>query len=115
MKTALALTTALILAGCAPAYGPGPGPYYAAGGAYVVGEPIAYDGFYDGYYGPFYDGYWARDGYFYYSHGGHWRRDDGRHFRHEGHEGFHPVHGGAFRGGGGHGGGGRPGDGGPRH
>lgn len=99
MKPALALTTALLLAGCAPAYGPG--PYY--GGAYVVGEPVAYDGFYDGYYGPFYDGYWASDGFFYYRRGDHDRfeRDRDGHFRHEAREGFRPVHGGAFRSGGG--------------
>lgn len=108
MKIALSVAATLLLAGCAPAYGPGPGPYY--GGAYVVGEPIAYDGFYDDYYGPFVDGYWARDGFFYYRRDYHGRffRDDGHHFRHDTHEGFHPVHGGAFRGGG------RPG-GGPHH
>jgi hypothetical protein len=106
MKSAFAWTMALMLAGCVPAYGPppppGPGPYY--GGAYVVGEPIAYDGFYDDYYGPFFDGYWARDGFFYYRRGqeGHFQRDIGGHFRHENHEGFHPVHGGNFRGGGQH-------------
>jgi len=111
VRLSAALAACVLLAGCAPAYGPGPGPYYG-GGAYVVGEPIAYDGFYDNYYGPFYDGYWARDGFFYYQRGEHGRfvRDDGRHFRHDGHDGFHPVHGGNFRGGGG----GRP-SGGPRH
>jgi len=54
MRLSAAMVASILLAGCAPAYGPGP---YYGGGAYVVGEPIAYDGFYDNYYGPFYDGY----------------------------------------------------------
>jgi hypothetical protein len=105
LRLSAALAVSVLLAGCA--YEPGPGPYYG-GGAYVVGEPIGYDGFYDDYYGPFYDGYWARDGYFYYRHGegGRFQRDVGGHFRHDNHVGFHAVHGGAFRGGGGHPGGG---------
>ncbi len=61
----------------------------------VGGGPVAYDGFYDGYYGPFYDGYWGNDGFFYYSDGeGHaFRRDEANHFRHNGGMGFHGVHG----------------------
>ena len=64
--------------------------------AYVGGGPVAvgYDGYYDDYYGPFNDGYWAGDGYFYFAdRDGHFRRDDGRHFRRGTAQGFHPVHG----------------------
>ncbi|MDE2405578.1 MAG: hypothetical protein KGM17_13000 [Sphingomonadales bacterium] len=46
----------------------------------------AYDGWYDGYYGPIYDGYWGDDGGFWYrsrSVDRHWRRGDGAHFRRE--------------------------------
>ncbi|MDE1917302.1 MAG: hypothetical protein KGJ57_14660 [Sphingomonadales bacterium] len=40
------------------------------GGVYSYGPgPYAYDGYYDGYYGPIYDGYWGSDNYFYYRHG----------------------------------------------
>ncbi|KQM19654.1 hypothetical protein [Novosphingobium sp. Leaf2] len=40
------------------------------------GTPYAYDGYYDGFYGPIYDGYWGRDNYFYYR-----NRDGDRRFR----------------------------------
>jgi hypothetical protein len=103
MKHAIALASLAVsvaLTGCV-AYGPpgpGPGPY--AYGPYPA-EAVAYDGFYDGAYGPFYDGYWARDGYFYYSDRNHgFHRDFGGHFRHEGLSGYHPFHGGGARGGG---------------
>ena len=70
----LALLAALPLAACAGGYyGPrGPGP-------------IAYDGYYDDYYGSVYDGYWGDGGVFYYRTGqnGHWRADHGGHFRHD--------------------------------
>lgn len=71
-------------------YGPAP---YAGPGAYD------YDGFYDDYYGPFFDGYWAPDGFFYYSRGlgDGFHRDVGGHFRHDSAAGFHAVHGGAHR------------------
>jgi len=44
----------------------------------------AYDGWYDGYYGPVYEGYWGDDGGFWYRGNAgdhHWRRGDGTHFR----------------------------------
>jgi hypothetical protein len=41
---------------------------YGGGVAYGPG-PYAYDGWYDGAYGPIYDGYWGSDNYFYYRHG----------------------------------------------
>jgi hypothetical protein len=83
--------------------------------------PYAYDGWYDGYYGPIYDGYWGDDGYFYYRHHegeGAFVRGDRAHFAHEAPQGAHnfqPMHGMTtphqgvraphFPGGGGHGGG----------
>ena len=92
------------------------GEYAATGGGYPVAyaggpAPVAYDGFYDDYYGPFYDGYWGGDGGFYYSDGpGHpFRRGDGAHFRHDAATGFHAVRGGGH-GGGSHGGGAAGGD-----
>jgi hypothetical protein len=86
-----------LLAGCAQ---PGPG----------IPGPVAYDAYYDDYYGPFYDGYWGGDGEFYYSDAaGHpFRHAEVGHFRHDGADGFHAVHGlgGGRAGGGMHGGGG---------
>lgn len=58
---------------------------YSGGGDW--GGPVAYDGWYDGYYGDVYDGYWGSDGYFYYRHGGGDRsyyRGDRNHFAHGG-------------------------------
>ncbi|MHB8530115.1 MAG: hypothetical protein ACYC8V_11470 [Caulobacteraceae bacterium] len=81
-----------LVAGCADYYGDygdyGPGPGY-----YGPVAPVAYDGYYDDYYGPFYDGYWGADGFFYYrnSDRDQWRRDTGHHFAHEAAAGFHPV------------------------
>ncbi|HWJ70129.1 MAG TPA: hypothetical protein VNS79_08790 [Sphingobium sp.] len=53
-----------------------------------IGYPgIAYDGFYDGYYGPIYDGYWGNNGYFYYrlnQHDRRFRRGDHSHFQRPG-------------------------------
>lgn len=71
----VAMCVALPLAGCAGTYGYGGGVY--------AGGPYAYDGFYDGYYGPIYDGYWGTDGAFYFRGGGgdrHFRRGDPGHF-----------------------------------
>ena len=74
---------------------------YGYGGVYSGGS-IAYDGYYDDYYGPVYDGYWGNDGYFYYRRGAqdrHFRRGDAHHFRRDpgdGHHGgrtFHPMQG----------------------
>jgi hypothetical protein len=62
--------------------------------------PSAYGGgrlaYYDDYYGPYYDGYWAHDGYYYYSLGRDrpFVRDEGRHFRRDhGGPGFRGVRG----------------------
>ena len=88
-KVVIALLTALPLAACA-------GDYY--GGPYGSG-PIAYDGYYDDYYGPIYDGYWGDGGVFYYRRHQHGRfvADRGQHFRRDAGSGgaghFHPMHG----------------------
>jgi len=89
---AISLSLGLLgLTACAdgPYGGPGPGR-----GVYGP-EPVAYDGYYDDFYGPFYDGYWADDGGFYYSDApGHpYRRDTAGHFRRDAASGFHAVHG----------------------
>jgi len=86
------VAAALPLAGCVSDgyYGGPAGP-----------GPIAYDGFYDDYYGPIYDGYWGDGDAFYYrtSEHGRWRHDAGGHFRHDmgqpmrGGHAFHPMHG----------------------
>jgi hypothetical protein len=106
MKPAAALASlaiGIVLAGCEPVNGPPPGPN--AYGPYPA-DAVAYDGFYDDYYGPFYDGYWGADGSFYYAdRDHHFHRDVDHHFQREGRAGFHPVHGGGMRGGGGHPGG----------
>lgn len=57
---------------------------YAYGGRVAYGSTYAYDGYYDGYYGPIHDGYWGNDGYFYYRRGDGDRayiRGDHDHFR----------------------------------
>jgi hypothetical protein len=91
LRLSAALTLCVGLAGCAPAYGPGPGTYDY--GPYPA-EAISFDGFYDGYYGPFFGGYWARDGYFYYAdRDRHFHRDFHGHFRHDNVPGYHPFHG----------------------
>jgi len=86
----VALAT-LPLAGCAGGYG---------GVDYVNGAPpgaIAYDGFYDNYYGPIYGGYWGNGNVFYYRHTPHGRfvADRGNHFRRgpDASPGFHSMHG----------------------
>jgi hypothetical protein len=75
-----------------------------------------YDAYYDDFYGPFYDGYWAPGGNYFYRTGprGRFREDRAMHFHHEGGvAGMHAVHGmpsgapRAFGGGGARGGGGR--------
>ena len=56
------------------------------------GVAVAYDGYYDGYYGPYYDGFWGDDGYFYYSDvNHHWVRDDNHHFRRDTATGYNHV------------------------
>lgn len=59
--TLLALPLALGLSACAS-----DGYYGEYGTSVGWGSPYAYNGWYDGYYGPIYDGYWGRDGFFYY-------------------------------------------------
>ena len=92
MRTWIAIVClALPLAGCVGYDGYGG---YGYGARY--GAPIAYDGFYDNYYGPIYDGYWGGGGAFYYrSHErGRWIRDRGNHFRQApGGPGFNAFHG----------------------
>jgi hypothetical protein len=92
---AVSAIAALALTACAsePAGG-GFYPHYRT-------APIAYDAFYDDFYGPFYDGYWGPGDVFYYSDaaGRPFHRDEARHFRHDSASGFHAVHG---LGGGGH-------------
>ena len=96
MKGIAAVALLGLLAGCTVQAGPG------------VPGPVAYDAYYDDYYGPFYDGYWGGDGEFYYTDGaGHpFRHAERGHFRHDAAGGFHPVHG--LGGGGGMHGGGAP-------
>jgi hypothetical protein len=77
LKTVLAASALLALAGCA-----------------TPGGPVYYDGYYDGYYGPMYDGYWGDDNFFYYS-GGPGRpfaRDEGHHFQRTAAAGFTSFH-----------------------
>jgi hypothetical protein len=71
MKRALlAITAALALSACAEDLGYGP----------TFGSGLVY---YDSYYGPYYNGYWARDGFFYYAPapGRPFIRDRDHHFR----------------------------------
>jgi hypothetical protein len=73
-----------LLCGCAGSYG------VAYNGP--PGDVVAYDDFYDDYYGPIYDGYWGGDGFYYRSQaGGGFHRDDGQHFRREAAQGFHRI------------------------
>lgn len=80
-RMVLALTAALALSACAEELGYGP----------TFNSGLVY---YDSYYGPFYNGYWAHDGFFYYSpsRGGPYLRDEGRHFRRNPAGGFHGEH-----------------------
>jgi hypothetical protein len=92
-KGALAMTfktifvstaAAILLCGCAEGYGVG---YYGP-----AGDVVAYDGFYDDYYGPIYDGYWDSDAFYYRGRAGEgFHRDDGQHFRREASQGFHHI------------------------
>jgi hypothetical protein len=54
-----------------------------------------FDAYYDDFYGPFYDGYWAPGDAFYYRTGPHgfYHRDRGMHFHHGPGTGMHAVHG----------------------
>jgi hypothetical protein len=76
LTIALLALSSVPLSACAGGYGMQVG--YA--------EPYAYDGWYDGSYGPIYDGYWGNDGYFYYRHAegeGAYVRGDRNHFAHQ--------------------------------
>ena len=88
MKTILTIgAAALMLSACT-----GPGHERVAVDVGVGGAPVAYDGYYDGYYGPYYDGYWGTDGFFYYSDANrHFVRDNDHHFRREPASGFRKV------------------------
>lgn len=70
---------------------------YGYGADFYAGGPYAYDGYYDGFYGPIYDGYWGDDGFFYYrsgDHDRHYHRGDRAHFSREARSGnFHAMHG----------------------
>lgn len=70
---------------------------YGYGG---IGYPgVAYNGYYDGYYGPIYDGYWGNNGSFYYrlnEHDRRFRRGGRDHFHRPGNrpgDRFHPMRG----------------------
>ncbi len=69
------------------------GPQQLAATGPVVAT--TYNGYYDDFYGPYYDGYWATDGFFYFTDGaGHpYRRDDYHHFRRDMAPGYHGVRG----------------------
>ncbi len=62
-----ALLPALTLGACV-----GEG-YYGGRDGYGYAGPVAYDGYYDDFYGPVYDGYWGTDGAFYDRGGDHER------------------------------------------
>jgi len=83
--TVAAVAVGILAAGC------------ASTGSYGGGASVAtgYDGYYDDFYGPFDNGYWAPDGFFHFAIVGHrgFRRDDGHHFRHEAANGFHSIRG----------------------
>ena len=73
-----------LLCGCAGSYGVG---YYGP-----PGDAVAYDGYYDDYYGPIYDGYWGNDGFYYRGHAGDkFQRDNSQHFRREAAQGYHHI------------------------
>jgi hypothetical protein len=73
LLAATVLLPAIALAGCDGGYGYG-GTSLGIG---YAGSPYAYNGYYDGFYGPIYDGYWGNDNYFYYRRG----VDDRRFYR----------------------------------
>lgn len=76
-----AAASALLLSACATDMG---------GGRHYSN---AYDGYYDGAYGPYTSGYWDGDFFFYQGSGG-FVRDDSHHFHREhfrGGHGFHAV------------------------
>ncbi len=63
---------------------------------FYIHHPVAYDGYYDDFYGNVYDGYWGDEG-FYYTMGENqpFLVDRANHFRREdGGQGFHAFHGG---------------------
>jgi hypothetical protein len=66
---ACALSAVIGLSACGGGYG-----YYGA----EAGPPDVY---YDGFYGPYNDGYWADDGFYYRDRGGHFQHGDSAHFQ----------------------------------
>ncbi len=83
VKIGLLALASMPLAACVGGYGMQVG--YGA-------QPYAYDGWYDGSYGPIYDGYWGTDNYFYYRHAegeGAYVRGDRAHFAHQAPQGPH--------------------------
>jgi hypothetical protein len=95
LLAAAAVAALVSLGACADDYyGPRHGP------GFYEHHPVAYDGFYDGYYGTVYDGYWGDGGYYYsMREGGPYLHDDGGHFRQDAGPGFNAFHGGMHRGG----------------
>ncbi len=65
-----ALVPIVALSACDDGYGYGG---YGGGIAYAS-RPYAYNGYYDGFYGPIFDGYWGTDNFFYYRRGDRDRR-----------------------------------------
>ena len=64
-----ALSALIALSACGGGYG-----YYGA----EAGPPDVY---YDGFYGPYTDGYWANDGFYYRGGDGGFIRDENHHFQ----------------------------------
>lgn len=84
-----------MLAGCADFADTG---YYGDTAYYDDGygppADIAYDGWYDGFYGPIYDGYWNNDVFFFRTgDNDRFQAGDASHFRHSAAPGFAPMHG----------------------
>jgi len=75
-----ALSIMLGLSACGGGYG-----YYGAS----VGEPDVY---YDGFYGPYTDGYWADEGFYYRGGDGRFIRDEHNHFQRRMFNGAHGFH-----------------------
>jgi hypothetical protein len=65
---------------------------------FYVNHPVAYDGYYDDFYGAIYDGYWGDEGFYYSKRMGEpFLVDHGNHFRREAGPGFHAFHGGVHK------------------
>lgn len=88
-----------MLAGCAD-YGDYADTGYPGDTAYIdygygPAADVAFDGWYDGFYGPIYDGYWDNDVFFYRTSPDATRfsRGDVTHFRHDAAPGFSHMRG----------------------